>query len=131
MATPIIQLDGSVSGAGTPGDSRDDFVAPEVITITDTANPAPSTFSAVLRSRPPGSAAVISLGPGANQAQFTMDVNGMYIVEVIADGVSSGILDVLGGQDFFFSTQGGAGSKLPNGTLPIAPGETIQLGTDG
>lgn len=131
MATPIIQLDGSISGAGTPGDSRDDFVAPEVITIIDTANPAPSTFSVVLRARPAGSAAVISLGPGANEATFTLDVEGTYLVEVIADGVSSGTLAVLGGQDFFFSSQGAAGAKLPNGTLPIAPGETIQFGPDG
>lgn len=131
MATPIIQLDGSVSGAGTPGDSRDDFVAPEVITVIDTANPAPSTFSVILRARPPGSSAVISLGPGANEAQFTLDVDGTFLVEVIADGASSGVLAVLGGQDFFFSGQGGAASKLPNGFRPIAAGETIQFGPDG
>ncbi len=131
MATPIIQLDGSVSGAGSPGDSRDDFDAAEVITVIDTANPAPSTFSVVLRAKPPSSAAVISLGPGANEAEFTMDIDGTYLVEVIADAVSSGILAVLGGQDFFFSSQGGAASKLPNLKRSIAAGETVQFGPDG
>ena len=131
MATPIIQLDGSVSGVGTPGDSRDNFIVPETIRITDTANPAPSTFSVVLRARPPGSSAAISLGPGANEAGFPMDVLGTYLVEVIADGASSGVLAVLGGQDFFFSTQGGAASKLLNGKRPPAAGETIQYGSDG
>lgn len=131
MATPIIQLDGSVSGVGAPGVSRDNFAAPEVITVIDTANPAPTTFSVVLRARPPGSAAVISLGPGVNEAEFTMDVDGTYLVEVIADGVSSGTLAVLGGQDFFFSSQGGAASKNPNGFREIAAGETVQYGPDG
>ncbi len=132
MATPIIQLDGSISGAGAPGVSRDDFdAAPEVITVIDTANPAPTTFSVILRAKPSGSAAVISPGPGANEAEFTMDVDGTYLLEVITDGTSSGVTAVLGGQDFFFSTQGGAASKLPNGKRPLAAGETIQYGPDG
>lgn len=127
MATPTIKIDGSVSGAGTAGVSRDDLVLSETITLTDPANGA-GTYAWVMRTRPVGSTATLS-GASTPTATFVPDVEGTYLIELTFDGTDrSGYDDAIGQ---FISTQGGCAVKMSNGTRVPGAGETTQYGTEG
>lgn len=127
MATPTIKIDGSVSGAGTPGQSRDDLILAETWTFTDPANGA-GTYAWTLRERPVGSTATLS-GAATPTATLVPDIVGTYLVELLFNGTDrSGSVNAIGE---FISTQGGAAIKLSNGTRIPGGGETTQYGTTG
>lgn len=124
MATITIQLDGSVSGAGTPSASRDDFLAGETITVTDPANVGGSPLTTLI-GKPPGSAAAIS-GATSGAATFVVDIPGTYLVRHQNGTEDSGTVDDAGQ---FITSQGGAAVKFASGhlwRLP-APVETKQF----
>lgn len=127
MATPTIKIDGSVSGAGTPGVSRDDLILAETWTFTDPANGA-GTYAWVLRTRPVGSSATLS-GAATPTATLVPDIAGTYLVELTFNGTDrSGVDNAIGE---FISDQGGAAAKLSGGTRIPGAGETVQYGTEG
>lgn len=89
MATPIIQSVGSVSGAGTPGQGRNDLVKGETVTLSDAegANVGAS-YGWVWKDIPIGSAAVI-IGPTTATPTFVVDVEGSYWVEAVVNATDS------------------------------------------
>lgn len=76
MAIPIIQTTGSVSGAGTAGEGRNDLVAAELITLSDEeAANAGADYVWTMTDRPIGSTAVL-LNPTSPNPVFTVDASG-------------------------------------------------------
>lgn len=80
MATPIIQSNGTSSGLGTSGQSRDDLVNGETITFTDDegANSGPYQWSILYA--PPGSSASL-VGPTTASPTLTLDAIGPWRIE--------------------------------------------------
>lgn len=93
MATPIIQSVGSVSGPGTAGQGRNDLVAGEQVSLSDTE---PANIGAVyfweFEDVPIGTAPAIT---GANTAtpHFFVDANaalaGSYRIKCTVDGIDN------------------------------------------
>lgn len=98
MAIPIIQSTGSVSGAGTAGEGRNDLVAAELMVLSDTevAN-AGADYQWTMVDRPIGSTAVL-LNPTSATPSFTVDsagTEGSYRVRCLVNSTDEAIL-VLG-----------------------------------
>lgn len=132
MATPTIKIDQVTLGAGTAGQSRDDLVVGQVVTLTDPANPGGATWAWVLASRPPGSAAALTNANTAT-ATFTPDIQGTYIILLTVDGFQSWVnwVDNNGVVIENVSTQGGCGVKFADGTRVPGAGENTQFGVTG
>ena len=80
MAFPTIKIDQPTPGPGIAGQSRDDLILGEVVTLTDPAN-ASGNYVWEFVSIPVGSAAVLS-GATTDTATFTPDVTGSYLIKV-------------------------------------------------
>ena len=88
MSIPVIRSSGSVSGAGTDGQGRNNLVIAETVTLTD-VNPANSeaSYTWTLLDRPHGSVAV--LVPSGAQVTFIPDLLGSYFVKCLVNGTAS------------------------------------------
>lgn len=86
MATPIILSTGSLSGAGTAGQGRNNLQIGEVVTLSDTevAN-AGGSYVWVLVDRPIGSSAALTNEFTATPT-FSPDVTGSYRIQCTVDG---------------------------------------------
>ena len=94
MATPIIQADGSVSGAGTPGISRSDLDIGETISLSDTeAANSGASYAWSFKGAPTGSGATIN-NAATPTPDFAPDVAGTYNVRAIVNGVEDAVLPV-------------------------------------
>jgi len=90
VATPIIQSTGSVSGAGTAGQGRNDLVPGETVTLSDTeAGNAGASYFWVFDDTPIGTAPTL-LNPTTATPSFVVDADpalaGSYRVRYTVDG---------------------------------------------
>lgn len=92
--TPIIQSTGSVSGAGTPGEGRNDLVVGETVTISDSvvANTG-ATYYWNIADAPIGSAAVFA-APTSATPTFVADVTGSYRITCLVNNAFTATLIV-------------------------------------
>ncbi len=89
MATPIPQTTGSSSGAGTAGESRQDLVIGETVTISDTeAANSSGPWATVLDDVPTGSTAVLT-GPTTATPSFVPDLVGSYRFTMTFNGIEA------------------------------------------
>lgn len=122
MPSPTILVEQSGQPPGVAGQSRDDLVLSSLVTLSDPANPAATSFSWTLTT-PVGSSAALS-DPTASSPTFTPDVEGTYLAYLEVDGLKSWEENAIGD---LVSTQGGGGVKLTNATRIPGSGETKQF----
>lgn len=95
MGTPIIQSTGSVSGAGTAGQGRNDLVAGETVTLSDTnAENVGSTYYWQFEDTPLGTSPTL-LNHTTATPSFAVDSDptlaGSYRIKCTVDGIESAI----------------------------------------
>lgn len=106
MATPVISKLGSISGPSVPGQSADDLVAGEVVTLSDSevANSGASYEWSFLDT-PVDSVAVI-INPTSATPFFTVDQTGSYWIKCLVGGIDEA-------DEIFARPLATTGSRIP------------------
>lgn len=92
MATPIILSTGSVSGAGTPGEGRNDLVISETVFLSDTEPlNTGASYLWTFEDIPIGSSASMNNSTSAI-ANFSPDITGSYRIRCLVNGVDFSVV---------------------------------------
>ena len=91
MATPIIQSVGTMSGAGTAGQGRNDLVISETVNLSDTeAANSGATYLWTFEDIPIGSSTPL-VDPATDTPYFVPDIAGSYRIKCEVNGLDSSI----------------------------------------